>query len=144
MTDLNGDRAGLLFDYAVVHPDGFTNVEAMEDLEWSLRYFNEAVRDLRLILAGDSINLIADPAGEREPWIYRLVGTFTDARAWSSNRLRDMEARLETIQAVAFSIVGSTDGRTTDGRKAKLIVAVVGALREQLHAMNDQGRLWQE
>lgn len=137
------DRAGLLFDYAVVHPEGFTNEDAMRDLEWTLPLFKEAARALRLILADDTITLVCDPQGESERWRYRLVGTYSDARAWSSNRLRDMEARLETVQAIAMTMVRATDGRTTDGRKAKLILAVVAALREQLVAMGDQGRLWE-
>lgn len=138
------DRAGLLFDYAVTHPDGFTNEQASADLDWTLHVFNEAARALRLILGDDTITLVCDPTGPRERWRYRLVGNYTDARGWSSNRLRDMEARLETIQAVAATIVHATDGRKLDGRRARLILAVVGALREQLIAMSDQGRLWEE
>lgn len=143
MSQTADDRAGLLFDFAVIHKD-FTNEQAMTTLGWDLSTFNEAARELRLILADDTITLVCDPAGPRERWRYRLVGTHNDARGWSSNRLRDMEARLETIQAVARTMVNATDGRTTDGRKAKLILAVVGALREQLGAMSDQGHLWGE
>jgi len=143
MTSLDDERAGLLFDYAVVHPDGFTNEQAVHDLGWTdISVFNEAARALRLILADDTITLVCDPMGQHERWLYRLVGAYTDARAWSSNRLRDMEARLETVHAVASTMVRVTDGRTFDGKKAKLIMAVVGSLREQLIAMNPQQALW--
>lgn len=138
------DRAGQLFDFAVINPEGFTNEDAMTALGWGLSTFNKATRTLRLILADDSITLVCDPVGENERWRYRLVGTYEDSRGWSSNRIRDMEARIETIRAVALSIVTATDGRTSSGRKARLIVAVLGALREQLFAMSDQGHLWGE
>jgi hypothetical protein len=138
------DRAGLLFDYAVVHPEGFTNEEASRDLGWTLSGFNVVARALRLILADDTITLVCDPTEQNQRWRYKLVGTYTDARGWSSNRLRDLEARLETIQAIAQTMVKATDGRTTTGRKATLILAVVGALRQQLVAMGDQGHLWEE
>ena len=141
---VDDDNAGLLFDYAVVHPQGFTNEQAMLDLDWPLGTFKRAARRLRLTLAGDSINLVCDSKGQRERWLYRLVGDFASARGWSANRLRDLEARLETVQAVALAIVNGTDGRSVEGRKAKLVAAVVGALREQLAAMSDQGRLWDE
>ena len=136
--------AGLLFDFAVVHPDGFTNQEAMDEFGWTRSRFTRIARQVRLILADDTITLTCDPEGQRERWRYRLVGTYHDSRGWSSNRLRDLEARLETIQAFAASIVNATDGRRVDGRKAKLILAVVGALREQLVVMSDQGHLWDD
>lgn len=131
------DLAGLLFDYAVEHPE-HKNRDAIAALGWDLATFNKVARRLRLILGDDdSINYVCDPGKAREPWTYRLVGDFSNARGWTANRLRDSEARLETVQSVTSSIARGTDGRTREGRRARLITSVIGGLRSQLAAMDE-------
>ena len=127
------DVAGELFDFAVTRPDGFTNEEALPVLNLKrIEQFNKAVRRLRLILEDDTIQLVCDPQGSGEDWLYRLVGNLDDAGPWVNNRLRDLNARLETQHAVAKSLVTATDGRTIEGRKARLVAKTLGRLREDL------------
>ena len=129
-------RAGDLYDFAVSRPEGFTAPEAEDNFGWDHRTFSNAVRTLRLTFADDSINLVCDAQGTREAWLYRLVGTYDEASGWSANALRHAEARLETIEAVAQSVVAATDGRTTDGKRARLIYTTVHFLRDSLNVMS--------
>ena len=92
----------------------------------------QVVRRLRLVFAGDDINLVCEPQMLREPWVYKLVGNVEDARSWSTNRISDIETRLETIQAVAESLTNATDGRTIEGRKARKIHRTLGYLIGEL------------
>lgn len=130
------DNVGELFDYAVSKPNGFTWSDATEDLEWSRPKFNLTVRQLRLVLGGDDINLVAEPGGHWEPYIYRLVGTYGEAREWLATRIRDMESRLELVHAVATSVTRAADGRSVQGRKARKIERTVGYLLRELGDMS--------
>lgn len=116
------ERAGLLYDFAVAHPAGFTNTEAMDEFGWSLRRFNEAVQTLRDILGNDdTISFVCSPQGQNEDWRYQLVGTYGDMRPWTTNRLIDAERRVITIGNVTGPIVRNSDGRTVEGKKARMI-----------------------
>jgi hypothetical protein len=131
------ELAGRLFDYAVGQPT-FTNRQAMAGLEIKhLATFNQAARRLRLILGEDDINLVCTPQGEGEPWLYELVGNLENAGPWVRNRLRDLEARIETQHAVSRSLVTATDGRTVEGRKARLFAKTLGRLQEDLAELSD-------
>lgn len=138
--------AGELFDFAVSRPEGFTNVEAMAELEIKrLSDFNRSARRLRITLGeDDEINLVCDPQGSGEKWLYRLVGNLEEAGPWVANRLRDMEARLETQHGVAKSVVTATDGRSVEGRKARLFAKVYSRLREDLEELNYEDTLFQK
>jgi hypothetical protein len=126
------DNVGELFDYAVSKPNGFTWADVVEDLEWSRPKVNMVIRQLRLVLGGDDINLVAEPSGRYQPWIYRLVGTYGEAREWLDNRIHDMESRLELIHSVASSVTRAADGRSVQGRKARKIERTVGYLLREL------------
>jgi hypothetical protein len=132
------EKASELWDFAVSHPEGFTWADARKAFPWAAersRFF-ATVRVLRTTLgAEDTINLICDPQGPGELWRYRLVGTYNEARPWNAGRLGDMEARLETIAGVSRSLVAATDGRSTEGRKARLISKIVGRLVEDLREL---------
>lgn len=135
--------AGELFDYAVAHQT-FTNEEAMAALGINhLGAFNRVARRLRLLLGDDDrINLVCDPQGRSERWLYRLVGSPEDAGPWVANRLRDLQARLETQHAVSQSLVSATDGRTTEGRKARIYAKAFGRLIEDVKDLDGEDRLW--
>ena len=126
------ERVGDLFDYAVAHPDGFTYVDVENDLGWDRGLFSWVARNLRAEFADDSVNLICEPQGQYEPWLYRLVGTADDARIWSTNRIADLEGRLHTMASVSESVKNATDGRTTEGRKARKINRTLVRLIEDL------------
>lgn len=94
---------------------------------------DRVIRDLRMTLgAGDTITVVANPDGGG----YRLVGTYDEARAWATGRVTDAETRLESIQYGMAPIVRATDGRTVEGRKARLIEMTTRHLVEQLAAIS--------
>lgn len=127
--------ANELFDYLAGpgNPKGVRLREIMDHFKWNRSRATEAIRSLRLILGdGDTINLVADPTEYREQWIYRLVGNYDDARWYIGNRIGDLEARLETQAGIAQSLETATDGRTVEGRKARMIRSTLSHLVEQL------------
>ena len=135
--------AGWLYDYAVAHPDGFTCYDVIAETGWNRPYFYRVVRQVRLDLAGDEINLPCTPQGWAEPWLYRLVGNHEDetaGRIWTTNRVDDLETRLATVDAMAESLVAGSDGRTETGRKARKIARVVGRLIEDLAEISENSR----
>ncbi len=129
------DKVTALFDYAVSKPEGFTYVDVKQDIGWGRPEFFQVVRAMRMVWANDTITLPCDPQGVREPWLYRLVGLPEEARDWQLNRLEDCRSRLKTIEAVSLSIVNGTDGRTIEGRMARLIETTARHLGEQLDLM---------
>lgn len=131
-------RAGRLFDFAADKPDGFVVQDVLDDLEFTRAQFYKAVRALRLILADDSINLICDQQGFGAPHTYRLVGTFEKAGPWVRQRMRGIESQLESVLAATSSIVNASDGRTLDGKKARLVNRHVGRLIEDLGDLDGQ------
>lgn len=126
------EDAGRLYDFAAARPDGFTFDDVHAEFGWERSYFSRVSRRVRIIFAEDEINLVCTPQGKCEKWKYELVGNYAAALPWQANRLGDLESRLETVHAVAASIVKGTDGRSTEGRKAKKIEVGVRHLMEQL------------
>jgi len=127
--DLRRDE---LFDELVANPTGLT-VDDMMGWGWNHRDCNTAIHDLRAHLGvTDTVNLVCEPQGGGERWLYRLVGTLSDVRGWTSNRIGDTESRLRTMQSVLGSIVSATNGRTLTGRKARLMERSVRRLVEDL------------
>lgn len=136
------DLAEALYDYAVSKPDGFTNVDFMAEHGVSLPDFNKAANKLRSILADDTITLICDPAEAKSPWTYRLVGKVDEGSPWVTNRLRDAESRFATMGAVAASLVNATDGRSADGRRARLMLKALTRLKEDLDEVSSEVSGW--
>jgi len=127
-----------LFDYLAARPDGVTMAAICHHFGWKRVATNEALRALRLILAdGDSITVVSEPDTPSAPWLVRLVGTYDDARWYVTNRLGDLEARIETQVGVARSLEAATDGRSTEGRKARMIRSTLSHLVEQLQLVGD-------
>jgi hypothetical protein len=125
-------RAGMLFDFAAEQAEGFLATEAEADLGFTHAQFAKATRALRLILADDSINLICLQQGFGKPKRYHLVGTFEKAGPWVRERMRGIESQLESVLALSTSLVNASDGRTTEGKKARLVARHVGRLVEDL------------
>jgi hypothetical protein len=127
--------AGVLFDFAKAKPKGFTYDDVEATLGWGRNYFYSVVRELRLQLAeDDTINLPCQPQGWMEPWLYRLVGTHDDCRIWNKNRVDDMVARFETMEAVAHSI-GKQKVDSFDRRRARKIERTLSYLRGELQEL---------
>ena len=126
-------RAGELFDYLANSATKETIKDIAAAKQWSVAATHEALRAMRLQLGEtDPINAIAEPTGHRQPWGYQLAGTMDKADWWFSNRTSDIEGRLETIGAIAKSLVNATDGRTIPGKKARMIAVMIGSLLQQL------------
>jgi hypothetical protein len=133
MRNSDAEKIGQLFDYAAGRPEGFTYQDVEKDLGWRKPEFTKVHRKLRLLLGGDDqINLVCDAQGRNEPWLYRLVGNIEGARAWVGNRLRDSETRILTIRAICASLVRATDGRSADGRRARIMQRGLTRILEDL------------
>ena len=134
------DRATELFDLLVSSPDGLTVPYLREKLSWRENHAREAIHDLRLMFGEiDEINLICEPIDGRGPWTYRLVGTTEDADEWTQIRMRDIDSRMVTVHALTRSLVKATDGRSSTGRKARLLERTFRHLIEDLEALRDTG-----
>lgn len=136
------EAIGRLFDYAVEHADGFTYRDVEADLGWPRSYFTKIHRKLRLLLGNDDeIVLVCDPQGRREPWRYRLVGgsKIEDAVVWQGNRIRDSAARIVTQCAATAAQVRATDGRTNDGRRARIMHRGLTRIQEDLAELDHGG-----
>lgn len=118
------ERAEELF--SLLAADDMNRDEICADRGWTHGQLRAAVQKLRDILAadGDTINVVCEPDGWRQPWQYRLRagGDILDAEEsrWMTNRLGDTERRITTIGHVLDAAVNATDGRTIEGRKARI------------------------
>lgn len=128
-----GDGVTQLFDYASERPAGFTYRDIRRDLKWDRSHFFRTARALRLTLGdADDISLVCDRQGARQPWRYRLVGEFSQASDWVRNRTDDAESRMLTIESVLASVLRNTDGRSRDGRRARIMYRAIQRAREDL------------
>jgi hypothetical protein len=127
------NRRDELFDLLVALPDGVTVDDIKVALACSHRQANDAVHDLRLFLGSfDDVNLPANPNGPRERWTYVLVGNLDGCREWMANRVGDTHSRIRTMQAMMASCVQASDGRTVDGKRARVIERALRRLLEDL------------
>jgi hypothetical protein len=126
-------RRDALFDLLAANPAGLTVNDITSVMQCSNRQADHAIRDLRLFFGEcEPINVTCDPNGLREPWTYRLVGNLDGVREWIANRLGDTESRIRTMQALMVSVVSASDGRKSDGRRARLIERALRHLIENL------------
>ena len=125
-----------LWDLLVAAPLGVTIEDMMGVYGWSHHHCNVAISDLRRHLGDhDTVNLTCEPQGMGERWLYRLVGKLDETDVWMGTRIRDSETRLRTMQSMMTSIVTATNGRTTEGRKARTMERALRHLVEDLDAM---------
>lgn len=136
-----------LFDFAANHPEGFTYLDAAkeppEGLGWNRTRLIKIARSLRLFLGDDdTINLTCDSQGANMPWVYKLVGTWDGSRDWCTNRLDDAETRLITMIAVLAPIVRNTDGRSRDGKRARIMARQFQRAQEDLMEVDNGAPLF--
>lgn len=120
------DMAIKLADWVANHPDGFimrgATLKAIGARTPSEA--GAAVRILRghLATVGAGWNLVCEPAGKGNPWVYRLANTLAGgADPWIRNRLGDQVTRTRSSLHVLASIIDATDGRSADGRTARIL-----------------------
>jgi len=133
---------GQAYDLLAAAPEGLNKHQIADGLGVSVHEVTHLIRDLRLTLGSDDITVTTDPNGMRQPWIYRLVGTLGGAVRWIRNRVKDSEARIETLYAVIAPVAKVADKRTMEGRKAVLILRAVGRLREDLTDLGEHPSLF--
>lgn len=68
------------------------------------------IHQMRLLFADSDINLVSDPQGVDERWLYSLADNYEKAEPWLLNRLRDGGSRFKTMHAVAKSVSKGLDG----------------------------------
>lgn len=133
-------RAEQLQQYAEDMPEGFTRDDAMEYLGFSYSQVRIAIRDIRLKLEEDEINLVADKQGRGEQWIYSLQGSRLAFDEYWTNRFKDLESRMVTLLAEGRSIHNKTGNRPKSlaHREANSFVLWVGRLIEDLERMREE------
>lgn len=125
------------FDLLAAKTDGLLSTELADALETTRSTVSRVVHDLRLVLGGtDTITVVTEPTGQSEPHRYRLVGNYEEARPWMTNRIGDLEARLETVEFSARAIANGADGRTKEFEKADKMQRTLKYLREELAAID--------
>ena len=126
-------RRNDLLDQLNANPTGITVDDMMATHGWDLRKANTAISDVRRYLGkNDVMNLVCEPQGQYARWLYRLVGTLDEAEPWTKNRTEDVESRLRTMNAVMSSVVRSTNGRTKEGKRARMLETGLRHLVENL------------
>jgi hypothetical protein len=129
-----------LFDQLVANPKGVTIAGIAAEQGIGDKMARHIVRRLREACGQtDTVNVICEPdaADPSGPWLYRLVGRLDDARWWFSNRLGDAESRIRVLQGVASSLARAADGRTVEGRRARLIDRALTRLVEDLDSLGE-------
>lgn len=122
-----------MWDLLVSRPGGVTIHEIAAALRTTRYYADGIVRSFRLLFGDtDSINLVCAPNGSRQPWLYSLAGTYDGSSTWTGNRIGDAESRFETIIAIVRSIVTATDGRTIEGKRARIMLRALTRAQEDL------------
>lgn len=112
---------------------GLSNIEICSRAGgWAVPRFNTILRRTRYYLRNGEWNIVADPAGLRRRWQYRLVKTLDPAVPWVSNRVGDAETRIMIINAVLKAIATNYDGRSAEGRKVRVMVRALTRLEEDL------------
>lgn len=129
-------RHEAVLDVLRQHPEGMT----MKDLATAMGEHERTVyRDVRRMRRrGDIDNIPATPNGHREPWLYRVTNDLETNSEWVANRIGDAESRFETMIGQAETLVRVTNGRTTNGRKARKIDRVLRYLMQELADIDSQ------
>ena len=141
------ERGLRLLELLADAPEGLNRIDTGIEEGWSDCMFNEAVQWLRDDLAtnGYSYSVVCDPdpADHLGPWIYKLMDgdQIIDAQntQWVVNRVHDAERRLFTMRGVVATAVKATDGRTNEGKRARIIDKHITRAIEDLAELNGDG-----
>lgn len=129
-------RREAVLDVLRQHPNGMT----ISALAIAMGENERAVyRDIRwLRRRGDLDNIPATPNGYMQPWLYRVTNDLETNSEWVANRIGDAESRFETMIGQAETLIRVTNGRTTNGRKARKIDRVLRYLMQELADIDSQ------
>lgn len=128
-----------MFDMLYAAPDGLTLQQMALMMNVSVDHTGHIVQMLRDELADDTINVPCDPdpANPRGPHLYRLVGSMDAASPWLARRVLYCERAIRTTHAIASSLTNGLDGRSKQGRRARLLKKGLGRLIEDLDELNN-------
>ena len=129
------EKVNMVFDLLV---DGSkTGQQLATELDVAATTVIRIIHDLRLVLGhDDTITVITEPQGLKEPHLYTLVGNYEQSVQWRHGRISNIEARLRVDEYSMMSIARGTDKRTVDGKKAVKIERTLRYLREELAEMD--------
>lgn len=134
---MKGDLAGEIYDCLANAPNGLTMRDMTRQTGASPTRVRTAIRAARLILADhDTLFILCEPQGPREPWLYRLVdGSIIpngEETAWTANRVGDAQSRVKLLSAAMEVACHATDSRTVIGKKARVLDKQLRRLVEDL------------
>lgn len=126
------NASGRLLQYAMAHRQGWTKQQAADDLGYSMSSINQALMHVRRNLAVTTLNITSERPPGWGPQVFSLVDTALDTNTWDVDRTKDLRGRITTAHAVAQSGVNASDGRSVDGRTARLIEKALRRLLEDV------------
>jgi hypothetical protein len=134
---MSADLAGEVYDCLVDAPNGLTLDDLQRKTAASRDRVRKAIRTARLVLADhDTLFILCEPQGPREPWLYRLVdgAVIPDAEetAWTANRVGDAQSRVKLLSAAMEVATHATSSRTSIGKKARVLDKQLRRLVEDL------------
>jgi hypothetical protein len=138
--DPRTDRRDMLFDLLAAAPKGLNINQIAYMLSCSKATAEVAVHDLREYLRGDTINVPCDPDPDNVggPWLYRLVGSYSEVRQWSGWTMENLENRMRTEQAMLQSMANGSDGRTKEGKLIRALFTGVTNLLAQVEYLRTE------
>lgn len=123
-----------LFDALADHPEGFTIHEIGVLLEIPRQTANTVIRTLRLTLGqGDSITVPYKIDGRQRR--YFLASQVEALRERSEIRQATYASNMDTEIAMWTAVKAQTNGRTIEGRKARLYLKYWTRLREDINEL---------
>lgn len=111
---------------------------------WSQGQVYKAAQTLRDMITdmglGDVMTVTCDPFGQGQWWYALRRGAAVHNRSatkWVPNRIKDLRRRLKTIRSVCKAAVLATDGRTEDGRVARIILECLELAEQKIAELTD-------
>jgi hypothetical protein len=125
------DLAGRLFDLLVGAPDGMDIHEVTAALGVPQRQAEKVLNCLRRILGqDDTINVVWQMVGRR--YVYQLSGNVNEGAQWQAYRMATKLSQLDVDLAYWRSVVRGCDGRTREGRMARVCLKHFERVTEDL------------
>jgi len=137
------ERMDVLFDILVASPEGITREECCQRAEIDRDQFFEGRRDLLewLVETDDTVSIVViDRPGQ--PSLYKLGSLIDEAKPHLASRIADLETRMRTSEHSVIPFVNATDGRTADGKRARVMRKYLTRLREDLDELLRAEQLW--
>jgi len=140
------EAANDLFDQLVEADQTYETLGV--SMGWSRSQVIKYVQVLRDVLAAQadtiSVTCDPDPLDPLGPWIYTLRGgggiVDPERSRWLINRLGDAERRLVTIRHVVDIAAKNLDGRTIEGKKARIYALHLKRAEEEVAMLNEDGQ----